>query len=464
MAVICGVAAQAAGQTSLATLRGKVVDEQGGVLPGATVTIKQTETNFTRTGVTNERGQVHVPSLPSGSYQVTVELSGFGTEKQATSLRVGQEATADFTLKVGTLQETVEVSGRATVVETQATLSSAVDKQQLDNLPTISRNFADLAKLAPGVTSSGGSAMGFSTAGQRQFQNQVFVDGATNAQQFYGTQAESYPQDWVQEFQVMTNGFSAEFGQASGGVLNVITRSGSNTFSGRLYGFYRNDNLDTPPFAGQFGKDSAGKYDINQPIFLASVPAFNQYRAGGYLGGPVLKNKAFFFGGYETFSNDQDAVLAISQYWRDQGEMGVIPASNTSKVYIVKGDVNASDRNRLSFRHSQTIRTDTNCSGQGGDGCNSNPRWTMEKRATFDGPLWSVLGNWTSTLSNNSFNELRAYYGVNKLAITSNIAGVYGMDLLNGLPSHPEWTESTYPGASFGSATTGGWKASRTST
>ena len=139
--------------------------------------------------------------------------------------------------------------------------------------------------------------MGFSTAGQRQFQNQVFVDGATNAQQFYGTQAESYPQDWVQEFQVMTNGFSAEFGQASGGVLNVITRSGSNTFAGRLYGFYRNDNLDTPPFAGQFKKDSGGKYDINQPIFLAAVPAFNQYRAGGFLGGPVLKNKAFFFGG-----------------------------------------------------------------------------------------------------------------------------------------------------------------------
>jgi outer membrane receptor protein involved in Fe transport len=455
-AVICSMAAQAAGQTSLATLRGKVADEQGGVLPGATVTIKQTETNFTRTGVTNENGQYYVPSLPSGSYQVTVELSGFGAEKQAMSLRVGQEATADFTLRVGTLQETVEVSGRATIVETQATLSSAVDKQQLDDLPTIGRNFADLAKLAPGVTSSGGSAMGFSTAGQRQFQNQVFVDGATNAQQFYGTQAESYPQDWVQEFQVMTNGFSAEFGQASGGVLNVITRSGSNTFSGRLYGFYRNDNMDTPPFAGQFGKDSSGKYDINQPIFLAAVPAFNQYRAGGFLGGPVLKNKAFFFGGYETYSNDQDAVLAISQYWRDQGQLGVIPASNTSKVYIVKGDVNASDKNRLSFRHSQTIRTDTNCSGQGGDGCNSNPRWTMEKRATFDGPLWSVLGNWTSTLTNNSFNELRAYYGVNKLAITSNIAGVYGMDLLNGLASHPLWTESTYPGASFGSATTGG--------
>lgn len=456
VAATIGTMTPAAAQTSLATLRGKVVDEQGGVLPGTTVVVRQAETNFTRTGVTNEQGQFYLPSLPAGSYQVTVELSGFGTGRQAVVLRVGQEATADFTLKVGSVQETVVVTGRTALVETQATLGGMVDSKEIDNLPTIGRNFADLAKLAPGVTSSGGGAMGFSTAGQRQYQNQVFVDGASNAQQFYGTQAESYPQDWVQEFQVMTNGFSAEFGQASGGVLNVITRSGSNTFSGRGYGFYRNNKMDTPPFAGLFQKDASGNYDRSKPNYLASVPPFHQYRAGGFLGGPIVRNKAFFYGGAEAFDNNQDAILAISQYWRDQGQPAVIPAKNTSRVYMVKADANLNDRNRLSVRHSQTFRTDSNCSGQGGDGCNSSPLWTLEKRATFDGPLWSVLGNWTSTLSNNSFNELRAYYGVNRLAITSNLAGVYGLELLNGLKNNPLWTERTYPGASFGSATTGG--------
>lgn len=445
-----------AAQTSMATLRGKVADQQGGVLPGVTVTVKQTETNTTRTGVTNETGQYYLPNLPAGTYEITVDLQGFTPAKRLLALRVGQEATADFALGVGGMAETVEVSGRTAVVETQATLGGMIDKREIDNLPTISRNFADLAKLAPGVTSSGGGAMGFSTAGQRQYQNQVFVDGATNAQQFYGTQAESYPQDWVQEFQVMTNGFSAEFGQASGGVLNVITRSGSNTISGRGYGFYRNNKMDTPPFAGQFQKDASGKGDRSKPIYLTSVPPFHQYRAGGFLGGPIVRNKAFFFGGVEDFDNNQDAILAISQYWRDQGQPGVIPAKNTSRVYLLKADVNLNDRNRLTVRQSRTFRTDTNCSGQGGDGCNSSPLWTLEKRATFNGPLWSALGNWTSTLSNNSFNELRAYYGVNKLVITSNLAGVYGLDLLNGLKDNPLWTERTYPGASFGSATTGG--------
>ncbi len=456
VAATCGTMTPAAAQTSLATLRGKVVDEQSGVLPGATVVVRQAETNFTRTGVTNEQGQYYLPSLPAGSYEVTAELPGFGTGKQAIVLRVGQEATADFVLKVGNLEETVNVTGRTALVETQATLGGMVDSKEIDSLPTISRNFADLAKLAPGVTSSGSGAMGFSTAGQRQFQNQVFVDGATNAQQFYGTQAESYPQDWVQEFQVMTNGFSAEFGQASGGVLNVITRSGANKFAGRVYGFFRNQKLDTPAFAGQFLKDAGGKYDINQPVMLKSVSPFRQYRAGGFLGGPIVQNKVFFFGGVETFENNQDAILSISQYWRDRGQQGIIPAKNTNRVYMVKVDANINENNRLSIRHSRTFLTDTNCSGQGGDGCNSSPLWTLEKRATFNGPLWSVLGNWTNTLSNNSFNELRAYYGVNKLVITSNLAGVYGLALLDGLKANPLWTERTYPGASFGASTTGG--------
>ena len=141
------------------------------------------------------------------------------------------------------------MTGAAALVETKSTLGSLIDKKEIDNLPTIDRNFANLAQLAPGVTSTGGSSMGFSGAGQKQYQNQIFMDGATNAQQFYGTQAEAYPQDWVQEFQVMTSGYSAEFGQATGVVLNVITRSGTNTLQGRAYGFYRSSKLDTAPFA-----------------------------------------------------------------------------------------------------------------------------------------------------------------------------------------------------------------------
>src|SRR5436309_11965610 len=167
------LAAPLSAQTSLATLRGKVLDEQGGVLPGATVVARQIETNTTRTGVTNETGQFYLPSLPAGAYELTVELQGFSTAKRSLTLRVGQEATADVSLSVGTVAETVQVTGAAALVETKSTLGSLIDRKEIDNLPTIDRNFASLAQLTPGVTSTGGSSMGFSGAGQKQFQNQI---------------------------------------------------------------------------------------------------------------------------------------------------------------------------------------------------------------------------------------------------------------------------------------------------
>jgi outer membrane receptor protein involved in Fe transport len=435
-------------QTSFATLKGTITDQQKAVLPGATVTLRHIGTNTVRTAVTDQLGHYLVPNLPAGSYEVSVDMEGFGAVKREIALRVGQEATLDLTMGLATLEQAVTVSGQAALVETGTTIGGMITNKQIDELPTIARDFSDLAKLAPGITSTGQSGMGFSTGGQKQYQNNVFVDGATNAMQFYGTQAESYPQDWIQEFQVMTNGFSAEFGQASGGVLNVITRSGSNDLQGRFYGFFRDDALDTAPYAGRFVD--------GEPLFLDEPPEYNQQRFGGYLGGPILKDKVFFFGGAESLNNEATTVLAISNYWVAQGYEAVIPSENTNRVYMVKADWNASQKDRFSFRHSRTMKTDKNCSGQGGDGCNSSPLWAEEKRATFDGPLWSVLGNWTSTFSSRAFNELRAYYGVNKLYITCNLAGTYGLDLLRLNATTGAYTERTHPGGSFGCSTTGG--------
>ena len=285
-------------------------------------------------------------------------------------LRVGQEASLDITLTIAAVAETVLVSGVSALVETQATVGSLIDRQAIDNLPTLNRDFAELAKLAPGVTSTGQGSMGFSASGQRQFQNNVFVDGATNAMQFYGTQAESYPQDWVQEFQVMTNGFSAEFGQASGAVLNVITKSGSNSLTGRGYGFVRDDNFDTAPYAGRF---------VNgEPQFLSEPPQFNQLRIGGYLGGPIKRDSLFFMAGYENFENDATTVLAISDYWRNRGLASVIPSKNTTRALLLKGDWNANDRNRLSLRHSRTMKEDLELQRSG-------RRWLQQQPAVDRG-------------------------------------------------------------------------------
>ena len=167
---------------------------------------------------------------------------------------------------------------------------------RLDDLPTIGRNFSALAIIAPGATASTatgtGQGTGVSISGQRPFTNGIVVDGASNQMQFYGRQANDFPQDWIQEFQVLTNAFTAEYGQAAGGVLNVITRSGANKLNGRGYGFFRDANFDSPPFAG--------RYDANvNPVFLDETPPFDQQRYGGFVGGPLRTNRLFFFGGLE---------------------------------------------------------------------------------------------------------------------------------------------------------------------
>src|SRR5262249_24985355 len=169
-------------------------------------------------------------------------------------------------------------------------------------------------------------SMGFAASGQNQYQNNVFVDGGTNAMQFYGTMSDTFPQDWIQEFQVLTNSFSAEFGHASGAILNVITRSGTNDLHGRAYGFFQNAVLNSAPYSGHFTNGA--------PVFLPSTPPYNQFRIGGYLGGSIIKNKLFFFGGFEDLDNSATQTLGISQYWINQGVAYIIPESYTLRPFI----------------------------------------------------------------------------------------------------------------------------------
>jgi outer membrane receptor protein involved in Fe transport len=455
------------GQTAMATARGTVTDEQRAVLPGVTVTVTQVNTNVTRTATTNELGRYFVPNLPPGEYEVTAELSGFGTGKRSVVFRIGQEGTVDFTLRLGAIAETVLVSGQAALVETQHTVGAHLDTKALDELPTLTRDFADLAKLAPGVSTRGAGGSGFTAGGARQYQNNIIVDGATNVMQFYGSQADLYPQDWIQEFEVMTGGASAEFGQAIGGIVNVVTRSGSNDFSGRAYGYFRDDALDSPPFAGRF--DAQGN-----PVFLDETPPFDQQRVGGFIGGPLVRDRLFYFLGAESLENDAARILSISPYWRANGGPGsggpagmsngpngtgfdpLVPTKNINRTFLVKTDWRFNNNHALTARHNRTIKKDLNCTGQGGDGCGSTTTAVLEKSSTFEGPIWSVLGNLTSTLGNEAFNEGRVYYGVNKLYILGNKSGgLYGRALLE-QNADGRFSQSTYPGVQIGQTTTSG--------
>jgi outer membrane receptor protein involved in Fe transport len=438
----------AGAQTALGTLRGDVIDEHGGALPGVTITARDLQTNTVVRAVSGGHGEYFMTNLRPGRYELSAELSGFQSYRQSLDIRVGEDITVNFTMKIASLEQTVEVVGESVPVQTQSTVGTVISNKQIDDLPTIARDFSTLAKLSPGTTQSGmtgatAAGTGISISGMRPYQNNIVVDGASNLMQFYGRQANEFPQDWIQEFQVLTNSFGAEFGQAAGGVMNVITRSGSNAFSGRAYGFFRNDKLDSPPFAGRYDADG-------NPVFLTDTPPFDQQRFGGFVGGPIRRDAVFFFAGIESLNLDSSEVLAISNYWRAArpDESTVIPRGTNSNVYLVKADWNLNKDNRMYFRYTNTDRSDKNVS------LGSSALDTVETRYTFEGPLWNVLGNWTSTFSQRAFNELRVFYGVNKPWILANLAnGLGGSHLLdadgaNGL--NGRFATLSYPGANFG--------------
>ncbi len=445
LACVLLLARLADGQGTLAAMRGKVADQQGGVLPGATVTARHVATNTTKVGVTTELGQYYLPNLPAGQYEVSVELSGFGSERRTgIVLQVGQEVGLDFKMTLGTVQETVTVVGETALVEsTRSAVAYVIKKEQIDDLPVVERNFSSLALLAPGVTtgtggySAGGTGQSLSFNGQRAFTNGVFIDGASAMWQFYGQQASTFPQDWVQEFQVLTNSFGAEFGTASGGIMNAISRSGSNRLTGRVYGFFRDSSLDSPPFAGRFVNGA--------PEYLGAAAPLSQQRWGGFLGGPVIKNRIFFFVGNENLSTKGTDVLGISDYWRQRGEPTVIDRNTTDYPFIVKSDANLSTNHRASVRFDRSINRQTN---QGG------PLQVQSSRQLFGGPVWTIVGGFTSTVANAAFNELRASYLSVKPPIICNQAGAGGSALL-ALGPPGTFARRNYPGATFGCGFTG---------
>jgi hypothetical protein len=437
-----------------ASIRGTLRDEQGAVLPKATLTARQVDTNTVRTSITGDAGEFYLPNLPAGKYVIKVELSGFSTVESTVELSIGREFELNLNLKVASVQSSVTVEEQVALVDTQHTVGEDIGIKEINDLPTLARDISGLAKLAPGATVSNYSGTnagsGYSFGGQRQYDNNIQVDGATNLMQFYGRQANFFPQDWIQEFQVLTNSYPAEYGQSVGGVLNVITRSGTNALHGRGYGYFRDAALDTPPFAGKYsnGPSTLAAPSAGVPVFLTSTPPYSQQRFGAFVGGPIIADKLFFFAGYEHQDLGSTTVLGISQFWINQGVQTVIPQNTSQHAAVGKLDWNANSKNRVSFRYTNTALTQTNVS------LNGSALDTIQPRYTWGGPLWNVSGSVTTTVSSNAFNEARVYYGINKPVISCNLAGAGGSQLLaKGSATTGIFATVTYPGATFGCAT-----------
>src|SRR5712671_5714031 len=304
-------------QVTGATLSGTVTDASGAVIAGAEVSVRNTATGISKDTTTDSAGFYTVPNLPAGVYEVRVTAEGFSTAVQSNlTLAVGAQQQLNFALKIGTTSETVQVTAAAPQIElTSSTLTGQVESQTVLDLPLNGRDWTSLATLHPGVnlietqmvySDSARGNRGFgdelTISGQRTTNNNYRLDGVS-----VNDYANSGPGnvigaalgvDAIQEFSVLTGGFSAEYGKASGGVVNAITKSGTNAFHGDVYEFIRNSALDSRDYFSRSGDTPVAQFRRNQ--------------FGAAAGGPIIKDKTFIFGDYEGMRQAKGITTTIT--------------------------------------------------------------------------------------------------------------------------------------------------------
>jgi hypothetical protein len=281
----------AQGQSFTGSISGTVNDQNGAAVTSATVTLTATETGQSRSTTTNRQGEYIFSSLPPGAYKLRVTADGFSTREINTQLSVSQQLRLDTPLSVGQTTEVLNISAAegGLAVETQnSQLSNVVGEKQVKELPLITRNPYDLVALSAGATdgpdrgSGNQRGGGFAVNGQRSQSSNFVLDGGENNDTFTSLPGQNVPLDAIQEFRIQTNNYTAEYGRGSGFVANVVTKSGTNDFHGTAYEFNRNSAL-----AANDSFNNANGFD---------KAFFNRNQFGFSGGGPVIKNKTFFFG------------------------------------------------------------------------------------------------------------------------------------------------------------------------
>lgn len=311
IAALCSMALPhaARAQSTNATVSGTITDANGGVLPGVTVTAINQQTGLTRAVVTGERGAYQLNALPPGTYSLKAELSGFAVQTRANVvLGIGTAISMNFTMKLASLTESVTVTGAAPLVDTTTSkVSTAITPQEVDQLPLVGRQFMDLANLAPGVSidnttaNSGSDNVAFGGFGEEDkaeyLEGMDINDGDTRGGSGLSQASRhDFTQETVQEFQVLSTGYSVEFGRSATGVLNILTKSGTNTFHGRGYYFLRDHSFQKPN------------------AFAKGNPPFRQQQSGGTVGGPVRQDKAWFFLTYENDYENSSAAVNVPAF------------------------------------------------------------------------------------------------------------------------------------------------------
>ena len=380
-------------QLPTATVNGTVTDPQGAAVAGAHVVITSKATGISRDATTGPDGHYSVPSLLPGDYTVQVSASGFGTsEFNDLRLDIGTAVTVDVPLKVATAGTVVTVTaGEAAVNLTQSEVQGEIVGNTVENIPLNGRNYLELAFLLPGNRPATNydptktNTLEVSSAGQFGRGNNLTVDGGSNVDSVVGGTLLNFPQDSVQEFQIATNHYTAEVGNSGSSVINIATKSGTNDFHGSLFGFFRNKNLQ-------------GRAAVENRA--SPKPPFDRQQFGGSVGGPILKDRAWFFLSGED--RNQHAAVQVGQ--RDFATQQVIVTGAAAPLddLLTLGKLDF----KLSSKDTFYVRYAYNRSVETANGSLGRPLGTAANRQSSLNRFNSFYGNWTRTFSSHLVNTV----------------------------------------------------------
>ncbi|MFL6335786.1 MAG: carboxypeptidase regulatory-like domain-containing protein [Pyrinomonadaceae bacterium] len=420
---LCAQRAAAQLAVNSATLGGRVEDANGAALPGANVTATNTETNRSRTSTTDEEGRYRFSYLAVGTYQLRVEKAGFATLTRQLTLTIGQALDVPLALPVAGVAEDVRVTDAdVPAVETERTqVAETVVPKEIDTLPLNGRNYLDLAALTPGVTrtnpvanqrfpeTSAVAGTGLSITGQRFINNGFVVDGLSSNDDAADLAGTFYSQEVIREFEVITSGGIAEFGRASGGVVNIVTRSGTNEYRGRVYGFLRNQRLDA-----------------RNALAPARDP-FTQTQYGASFGGPLRRDRSFFFSNFEQTRLNNATVITISPanvaavnarlgelgYKGPRLYTGVVPTGFDTTNFLLRLDQGLSEKNQLAARYNLYDIESLNARNVGGLNAVSRGTALSNRDQTLAASV-------VSTVSDHALNEARFQFTRSRLGAPVN--------------------------------------------
>jgi len=413
-------------QATTGIIEGTVTDDSGNPLPGATVSITNTANNYLQVRVTNAEGRYRGGLLPLGPYRVSVTMEGFATGvRDSLRLTVGRTLVVNFSLKPSQVAEEIVVKAGTDVVETSRTENiTQIDEMAVQGLPNNGRNFLDFMTLSAGVTIvQGPDGEEISVNGQKGINNNISLDGTDFNNPFFGEQrggqraAFTFNLDAVEEVVVVSEGAPAEFGRSSSGFVNVITKSGTNNMDGSAHYFLRNDSLNGK--AENPNGSRAEKFD------------YKSQQAGFTIGGPIVKDKIFYFLTYDNQGSDSTKQTdptrieqSVLDYFASVGypnENAPITRTDDAWAFSLKTDFQLNPDHRLTLRFSATDSEQDN-------GTFDVDSWGASANATELGDSWSFSGAWNSLWGNGIYNELRFQWARENRPRAYNSNNITGQD------------------------------------